>query len=50
MTFKQHIAKVASKATNQRLAIKRLRGIKPEQARQLYTAIVASILDYSATA
>lgn len=50
MTFKQHIAKVTSKATNQCLAIKRLRGVRPKQARQLYTATVTPILDYCATA
>lgn len=50
MKFRQHISRVTAKATKQCLAIKRLRGIRPKQVRQLYIATVTPIMDYCASA
>lgn len=47
--MKQHISYVASKATTQCLAIKRLKGLAPRVTRQLYTSTVTSITDYAAS-
>jgi hypothetical protein len=44
-----HIAKVTAKATKQCLAIRRLRGIRPRQMRQLYNAVVTPTTDYAAS-
>jgi hypothetical protein len=46
----QHVATVTAKATRQCLAIRRLRGMRPKQVRQLYNATVTSIRDYCASA
>jgi len=50
MKFHQHVARVTAKAMKQCLAIKRLRGIRPKQVRQLYNATVTPIMDYCASA
>jgi hypothetical protein len=50
MKFSQHVAAVTAKATKQCLAIRRLRGVRPKQVRQLYNATVAPIMDYCASA
>jgi hypothetical protein len=44
------VARVIAKATRQCLAIKRLRGFRPKQVRQLYNATVTFIVDYCASA
>jgi ribonuclease HI len=49
MTFSQHVARVTAKATKQCLAIRRLRGVRPKQVRQLYNATVVPIMDYGAS-
>jgi hypothetical protein len=50
MKFHQHVARMTAKATRQCLAIKRLRGVRPKQVRQLYNATVTPIMDYCASA
>lgn len=50
MKFHQHVARMKAKATRQCLAIKRLRGVRPKQVRQLYNATVTPIMDYCASA
>lgn len=50
MKFHQHIARTTAKATRQCLAIRRLRGVRPKQVRQLYNATVTPIMDYCASA
>jgi hypothetical protein len=40
---------VTAKAIRQCLAIKRLRGVRPKQVRQLYNATVTPIMDYCAS-
>jgi len=50
MKFHQHIARTTAKAIRQCLAIKRLRGVRPKQVRQLYNATVTPIMDYCASA
>lgn len=50
MKFHQHVATVTAKATRQCLAIRRLRGVRPKQVRQLYNATVTPIVDYCASA
>lgn len=49
LRMKQHISKVASKATTQCLAIKRLKGLSPRSMKQLYISTVTSITDYAAS-
>jgi hypothetical protein len=43
------VARVTAKATKQCLAIRRLRGVRPKQVRQLYNATVVPIMDYGAS-
>jgi hypothetical protein len=50
MKFHQHVARMTAKAMRQYLAIKRLRGVRPKQVRQLYNATVTPIMDYCASA
>ncbi|KAI4732297.1 hypothetical protein E4T50_17119 [Aureobasidium sp. EXF-12298] len=50
MKFHQHVARMTAKATRQCLAIRRLRGVRPKQVRQLYNATVTPIMDYCASA
>jgi hypothetical protein len=50
MKFHQHVARMTAKAIRQCLAIKRLRGVRPKQVRQLYNAKVTPIMDYYASA
>jgi ribonuclease HI len=50
MKFHQHVARMTAKAMKQCLAIKRLRGVRPKQVRQLYNATVTPIMDYCASA
>lgn len=48
LRMKQHISYAASKATTQCLAIKRMKSLVSKSMRQLYIAIVVSIIDYVA--
>ena len=50
LRLKLHIDKVVQTATKKCLAIRRLRGIRPKQMRQLYRAVVAPTVDYAASA
>jgi ribonuclease HI len=47
LRWDQHIARAATKAKLAAMALKRLRGLKPETARQLYLAPVAPVMDYA---
>jgi hypothetical protein len=45
--YKQHIARAATKGLRAAIELKRLKGIAPSATRQLFTAIVAPIVDYT---
>jgi ribonuclease HI len=45
--YKEHIARAASKGLEAALQLKRLRGLSPSTARQLFTSTVAPVLDYA---
>ena len=47
LTYKSHIAKATKKGLRSAMALKRLRNLRPETARQLYKATVASKTDYA---
>ena len=47
LTYKSHIARAAKKGTAAALALKRLRNLRPETARQLYTSTVVPRMDYA---
>ncbi|KAK6064914.1 hypothetical protein SCUP234_12823 [Seiridium cupressi] len=47
LRFKQHIAKVSSKALEAAIELKRLKEFPPATARQLFTAMVAPVIDYA---
>ena len=45
--YREHIARAASKGLEAAIELKRLRGLSPATARQLFTATVASVVDYA---
>ena len=47
LRFKQHIARAPSRALEAALELKRLSGLPLATARQLFTAIVAPVVDYA---
>ncbi len=49
LRFKQHIARAATRGLKAALALKRLRGLSPATARQLYVATVAPVMDYASS-
>ena len=49
LRFKSHIGKAANKGMKTALALRRLRGLPPSVARQLFTSTVASKIDYAAS-
>ena len=49
LRFKHHIGKAANKGMKAALALRRLRGLPPSVARQLFTSTVASKIDYAAS-
>ena len=49
LRFKSHIGKAANKEMKAVLALRRLRGLPPSVARQLFTSTVASKIDYAAS-
>lgn len=49
LRFKSHIGKAANKGMKAVLALRRLRGLPPSVARQLFTSTVASKIDYAAS-
>ena len=49
LRFKSHIGKAANKGMKAALALRRLRGLPPSVARQLFISTVASKIDYAAS-
>jgi hypothetical protein len=49
LRFKSHVGKAASKGMTAVLALRRLRGLPPPVARQLFISTVASKIDYAAS-
>jgi hypothetical protein len=49
LRFKSHIGKAANKGMKAVLALRRLRGLPPSVARQLFSSTVASKIDYAAS-
>lgn len=47
LRYKQHIAEAAAKGLPAAMQLKRLRGLSPRVARQLFTAAVAPAMDYA---
>jgi hypothetical protein len=47
LQFKEHIAEASSKASGAAIELKRLKGLSPAVARQLFTAAVAPVMDYA---
>jgi len=47
--MKEHVKKVVSKMTARCLALQRLKGLRPRQARQLYLAVITPATDYAAS-
>jgi hypothetical protein len=49
LRYKQHIAKTAAKGLTAALALRRLKMLSPQTARQLFVATVAPVMDYAAS-
>lgn len=47
LKYKAHIARTASKGLEAAMELKRLRGLSPSTARQLFTSTVAPVVDYA---
>ncbi|KAF7520275.1 hypothetical protein G7054_g12831 [Neopestalotiopsis clavispora] len=47
LRYKQHVARASSKALEAAVELKRLKGLPPATARQLFTAMVAPVMDYA---
>ena len=47
LKYKEHLARAASKGLQSAMELKRLRGLSPGTARQLFTATVAPVVDYA---
>lgn len=47
LKYKEHIARVASKELEALMELRRLRGLSPLTARQLFTSTVAPVVDYA---
>ena len=45
--YKEHIARASSKGLEAALELKRLRGLSPATARQLFTSTVVPVVDYA---
>src|ERR1700761_1124259 len=45
--FKEHVARASSKGLEAALELKRLRGLSPATARQLFTSMVVPVVDYA---
>jgi hypothetical protein len=45
--YKQHIARAATKGLKAAIELRQLKGIAPSTTRQLFTAIVAPVVDYT---
>jgi hypothetical protein len=49
LKYKEHIARAASKGLEAAMELRRLRGLSPATARQLFTTTVAPVVDYAST-
>jgi hypothetical protein len=47
LNYKEHIARASSKGLEVAMTLKRLKGLSPATARQLFTAMVAPVVDYA---
>ncbi|KAJ5471428.1 hypothetical protein N7530_008785 [Penicillium desertorum] len=47
LKYKEHIARAASKGLEAAMELRRLRGLSPATARQLFTSTVAPVMDYA---
>ncbi|KYK58871.1 hypothetical protein DCS_05889 [Drechmeria coniospora] len=47
LKYKEHIARAATKGLKAAMELKRLKGLSPATARQLFTAMVAPVVDYA---
>jgi hypothetical protein len=47
--YKEHMARAASKGLEAAMELKRLKGLPPATARQLFEATVAPVVDYAST-
>ncbi|KAJ5101079.1 hypothetical protein N7456_007131 [Penicillium angulare] len=47
LKYKEHIARAASKGLEAAMELRRLRGLSPATARQLFTSTVAPVVDYA---
>ena len=47
LKYKEHIARAASKGLDAAMELRRLRGLTPAAARQLFTSTVAPVVDYA---
>ena len=47
LKYKEHIARAASKGLEAAMELRRLRGLSPSTARQLFTSTVAPVVDYA---
>lgn len=47
LKYREHIARAASKGLEASMELRRLRGLSPATARQLFTATVAPVVDYA---
>jgi ribonuclease HI len=47
LKYKEHVARAASKGLEAAMELRRLRGLSPATARQLFTATVAPVVDYA---
>ncbi|KAI2955870.1 hypothetical protein CBS147352_10986 [Aspergillus niger] len=47
LKYKEHIARAASKCLEAAMELRRLRGLSPATARQLFTSTVAPVVDYA---
>ncbi|OQE10076.1 hypothetical protein PENFLA_c095G04748 [Penicillium flavigenum] len=47
LKYKEHIARAASKGLEAAMELRRLRGLAPASARQLFTSTVAPVVDYA---
>jgi exonuclease III/ribonuclease HI len=49
LKYKEHISKAASKGLEAAMELRRLRGLSPSTARQLFTCTVAPVVDYASS-
>jgi ribonuclease HI len=49
LNMREHVTKMANKATCATIALRNIRGVRPAQMRQLYQSCVVPIMDYAAS-